>query len=75
MNRMLRNFTLLLLAACLALPALAEEKADKKDGKKDEEKKPKTIAELTKDTKRVDGLFTLFRNNKTGETSMLIKKL
>ena len=39
-----------------------------------ESQEPKTIAELTEGATRVDGLFTLFRDPKTGETSMLVKQ-
>jgi len=48
----------------------AEEKKDETDKK---EEKPKTIAELTEDSTRKDGLFTLFQNDKTGEGHMLLK--
>jgi hypothetical protein len=37
------------------------------------EDKPKTIAELVKDSDRHEGLFTLFRDRKTGQVRMLIK--
>ena len=66
---------LLLFALALPLMASAEEEGKgegKKDGK-DEEKKPKTIAELTEDSERIDGFFTLFQDKKSGETKMLIK--
>lgn len=39
----------------------------------EEEEKPKTIAELTEDMDRIDGLFTMFRDPKTGETKMLLQ--
>ena len=42
------------------------------DEAKEKEEKPKTIADLTEDTDRFDGLFTLFRDPKTGATKMLI---
>jgi hypothetical protein len=63
------------LAFALALPVsvMAEEEA-KEEGEKEEEEKPKTIAELTEDSERFDGYFTLFRDKKSGETQMLIKK-
>ena len=52
----------------------AEEAPDSSDDGEAEEKeeKPKTIADLTEDTDRFDGLFTLFRDPKTGATKMLI---
>lgn len=48
----------------------------KEDGKEDgkKEKKPKTIAELTENSDRYDGFFTLFQDQKSGETHMLIHK-
>jgi len=61
-----------LLALTLFLTSLqlsAQEEAD--DGK--EEEKPKTIAELTEDAERIEGLFTLFRDRESGELHMLIK--
>ena len=45
----------------------AESEAD------EEEEKPKTIAELTEEMDRIDGLFTLFRDPKTGVTKMLLQ--
>lgn len=65
----LRGLLATLLTLILISPAMAQES----DAKKKEDEKPKTIAELTKDTDRFDGLFTLFRNQKTGATSMLVK--
>ncbi|MEM7431226.1 MAG: zinc-dependent metalloprotease [Pseudomonadota bacterium] len=57
----------LLLVVPLSLTAQEE-------GGGEEEEKPKTIAELTEDATKVEGLFTLFRDPKAGETSMLVKK-
>ncbi|GJM11072.1 MAG: hypothetical protein DHS20C11_33480 [Lysobacteraceae bacterium] len=51
----------------ISLPVLAEE-----EEKKDEEEKPKTIAELTEKSERIDGLFTLYRDNKSGQMHMAI---
>jgi len=38
-----------------------------------EEEEPKTIAELTEEMDRIDGLFTMFRDPKTGATKMLLQ--
>jgi hypothetical protein len=38
-----------------------------------EEAEPKTIAELTADSDRLDGLFTLFRDRKSGQVRMLVR--
>ena len=54
-------------------PAAEEAPDSSDDGEaKEKEEKPKTIADLTEDTDRFDGLFTLFRDPKTGATKMLI---
>lgn len=58
-----------LLSVFLASPGRAADEGEKKK----EEEKPRTIAEFTKDAERFDGLFTLFRDKNTGDTSMLIK--
>ncbi len=46
---------------------------EKKDDAEKEEEKPKTIAELTEDSTRLDGLFTLFQNDKTGKVHLLVR--
>ena len=61
------SFALLLLS--FTGPGIAAEAEDSQE----EEEKPPTIAELTEDATRHDGLFTLFRDNKTGATHMLIQ--
>jgi hypothetical protein len=78
MQKKVRLFSFLFLAIfaltgpVLGTPAGAAVK-DAKDGKASKEEKPKTLAELVKDSDRIDGLFTLFRDKKTGEVRMLIK--
>ena len=37
-------------------------------------KKDKTIAELTKDNKKIEGLFTIFQDTVTGAVKLLVKK-
>ncbi|HSM69713.1 MAG TPA: DUF5117 domain-containing protein, partial [Xanthomonadales bacterium] len=51
----------------------AKENGNDKENGNGKDKKPKTIAELTEDSDRYEGFFTLFRDKKTGETHMLIK--
>ena len=71
----MRMMNMRALLLCLALSVscgLHAAVAAENDKSKEEE--PKTIAELTKGADRLDGLFTLFRDPKTGETSMLVKK-
>ena len=43
------------------------------ESEEEEEEKPKTIAELTEEMDRIDGLFTIFRDSKTGATKMLLQ--
>ncbi len=38
-----------------------------------EDESPKTIAEVTADSDRIEGLFTLFRDRNSGETHLLVK--
>ena len=59
-------FTLVLSAPAGAAP-------DGDAGKDAKQDAPKTIAELVKDSERMDGLFTLFRDKKSGQVRMLIK--
>ncbi len=65
------RFYALMILACFALTrtAMAEPAGDA-----DKDAKPKTIAELVADSDRIDGLFTLFRDRKTGQLRMLIKR-
>jgi hypothetical protein len=52
---------------CVSLPASA------KVSEKPAEEAPKTIAQLTEDSERIDGFFTFYRNKKTGQVHMLVK--
>jgi hypothetical protein len=62
-----------LIAMLLAFP-LVSLAQDAGDGDKKDEEKPKTIAELTEKSDRLEGLFTLFRDTETGEVNMLINE-
>jgi hypothetical protein len=42
--------------------------------KKAEEQKPKTVEEVLKDSDRIDGLFTLYRDRKTGQLRFLLQR-
>ena len=55
-----------LVALIWAVPALAQEADD------DEDDEAETMAELTENSDRYDGLFTLYRDRGTGETHMAI---
>ena len=59
----------LVLLLCLPAPILAQ---NGEGGGKNGEEAPKTIAELTQDAVVFDGLFTLYRDPKTGKAHMRI---
>ena len=61
------------LALVLVLPisAIAQEKD--KEADKDKKEEPKTIAELTENSERYDGYFTIFQDKESGKTHLLIK--
>ena len=63
------RFVLWLAPLTLAMPALAQE-AD--EAGEDEEEDRQTIADLTENSDRHDGLFTLYRDRDTGETHMAV---
>ncbi len=80
------HFSVLLLAALAwgvlppaQIPAEEKEKPAKKAGESGadadkEEVKKKTVAELTKDADKIDGLFTLYRDRKKGTAYLAIRK-
>lgn len=72
-DKLIRTVINILLVTMLTLPlcSMAQEAEEKKD--KAGEEKPKTIAELTENSVRYDGYFTLFQDRKSGETHLLIK--
>jgi len=63
----------LTLVLVLPLSAIAQEEDKKADTGKDKEEKPKTIAELTENSERYDGYFTIFQDKKSGETHLLVR--
>ena len=62
------QFVPCLATLVLAMPAPAQEA----DGEADEEEDRRTIAELTENSDRHDGLFTLYRDRETGETHLAV---
>ena len=72
-------FLLVITLFSLHTSAIAQKKS-KKDKKKDQttevkgKDKKKTIKELTKKSKTIDGLFTIYQDTITGKTYMAIKK-
>ncbi len=53
-------------------PAAGAAKQPAEDKAKAAEEKPKTVEEVLKDSDRVDGLFTLYRDRKSGDLRMLL---
>lgn len=81
-DRVMRGLGLLMFAALLlaALPLRAqapeanaaggqEESEDQEDPKTED---PKTIEDILENSDRIDGLFTLYRDRKTGDLRMLL---
>ena len=66
------NFALILILV-LPLAACTGAGDEGKDTAKDKEEEQKTVAELTENSERYDGYFTVFQDKKTGETHLLIK--
>jgi hypothetical protein len=60
-----------LLFACLLAGSSALVAQENEEGDKKEEEK--TIAEITENSTRIDGLFTIFQDNKNGAVHMLLK--
>lgn len=50
-----------------------EKAGDKAEETKEKDKKKKSIEDVTKDNKKVEGLFTLFQNTTNGSVHLLIK--
>ncbi len=69
-----------LLVACAALLAVATAAGQEAGGpaaaaaagKPPADEKPKTVDEVLKDSDRIDGLFTLYRDRKTGDLRMML---
>ena len=66
-----RSFHALLLAGSLVVSTAAW---SAEGGQPEMEAKPKTLAELVAESDRIEGLFTLFRDRKTGKVRMLVRK-
>jgi len=60
----------------ITLPALllAGSARAQEEGDSDEDEAPRTFAEVTADSDRLDGLFTVFRDRNSGESHLLIKR-
>lgn len=62
------RFVLVLAAVFLAVPVMAQDPSEEESGNEQ-----KTIAEITEDSDRIDGLFTLYRDRKTGALHMAVE--
>lgn len=69
----LRNLLLPLAAALVVAPLAAQPPtAPAADSASKPPEAPKTVAEVLKDSDRIDGLFTLYRDRKTGDLRMAL---
>jgi hypothetical protein len=68
-----RKMIKLVLALMLVLPLSAIAQDEAKEADKDKKEEPKTIAELTENSERYDGYFTIFQDKESGKTHLLIK--
>ncbi|MEJ2085784.1 MAG: DUF5117 domain-containing protein, partial [Acidobacteriota bacterium] len=80
MNRIKCSFVVIVwsLTALLSLPQGAQAKAKKKQDAEeqkngDNEEETKSIAEVTEESDRIEGLFVLFRNRDNGKLHMLVR--
>ena len=64
------KFTILLAILFCSTPLFAQ---DKKDDKK-KEKKEKSILDLTKSSKKIEGLFTIYQDTISGKLKMVVSK-
>ncbi len=72
-NKISRALAIALLGSTVAFTTPVAEAAAPAKGKK-EQKKEKTIADTVKDLEKIEGLFDLYKDPKTGSLKMLIKK-
>ena len=61
------------LALLLVSPLSVIAQEEGKEADNDKKEKPKTIAELTENSERYDGYFTIFQDKESGKTHLLIK--
>ena len=76
----LMTFTILLCAFLMPQESFSQRKKKKKKNKKEivapkpPKKKEKSIKELTKSSKKIEGLFTIYEDTITGSLQMLVKE-
>lgn len=69
---MKKKFTILLVILFCSVPLFAQEK--KEDKKKEDKKKEKSISDLTKSSKKIEGLFTIYQDTISGKLKMVVSK-
>ena len=62
---MKKKFTLILISLLFSVNTISQDK-------KNEKKKEKTISELTKSSKKIDGLFTIYQDTVSGKLKMTV---
>ena len=62
---MKKKFTLILISLLFSVNTISQDK-------KNEKKKEKTISELTKSSKKIDGLFTIYQDTISGKLKMTV---
>ncbi len=70
LNRKIIGFV---IALVLVLPLSISAQEESGEAEKDKKEEPKTIAELTENSQRYDGYFTIFQDKESGKTHLLVK--
>jgi hypothetical protein len=64
----------LILLHSISIVAQEKKENEKKEDKVEKKDKSKSIADLTKSSKRIDGLFPIFQDTINGKLKMVISK-
>ena len=63
------------LISLFTITFFAQEKSeDKKDDEKEKKPEEKTITDLTKSSKKIDGLFTIYQDTINGKLKMVVSE-
>ena len=80
---MTKRILLILILMIFSIPTNGQEKKDlnnedkkeeKNEEKKEEKKEEKTISDLTKSSKKIDGMFTIYQDTINGKLKMVVSK-
>ena len=80
---MTKRILLILILMIFSIPNNGQEKKDlnnedkkeeKNEEKKEEKKEEKTISDLTKSSKKIDGMFTIYQDTINGKLKMVVSK-